>query len=303
MIPTAQRENKLRLDEIKVGNRCRQNLGNIDDLAASIQELGLLQPIVVNGDHQLVAGARRLAAVRELGWETVPVRVAEGLDDALKLLLAERDENLCRKDFSPFEMVEMKKRLDKLAKAEARKRQRAGGKHGGKTAGRGRGKQGAKASGNFPEAYPEQSNGRAREQVAAVLGISDRSLEKAEAILNAATREPEKYADLVEQVEKSGKIDPAYKALRERQQPPPEPAAPPRFPHSDQLFHWLKKVTDESNRIQLTQGGLGALLAEPERWNWEQVRACILPMMEGVHSTLGNFVEELRRHAEAAEHE
>ena len=39
--------------------------------------IGLLHPIVVTSDNILIAGARRLAAVKALGWEEVPVTVID----------------------------------------------------------------------------------------------------------------------------------------------------------------------------------------------------------------------------------
>jgi ParB family transcriptional regulator, chromosome partitioning protein len=61
--------------DIRVGERHRRDLGDIGGLAESIADIGLLQPIVVNEDGLLLAGARRLAACKHLGWETVPVIV------------------------------------------------------------------------------------------------------------------------------------------------------------------------------------------------------------------------------------
>jgi ParB family chromosome partitioning protein len=52
-------------------------MGDIDALAASMKELGLLHPIVVRPDGVLVAGERRLRAAKLLGWETIPVAEAE----------------------------------------------------------------------------------------------------------------------------------------------------------------------------------------------------------------------------------
>jgi ParB family transcriptional regulator, chromosome partitioning protein len=64
------------VSHIKVGSeRHRKELGNIDGLAASIADVGLLHPIVVKSDGTLVAGERRLAAVKQLGWTEVPVTI------------------------------------------------------------------------------------------------------------------------------------------------------------------------------------------------------------------------------------
>src|SRR2546425_13039836 len=65
----------LELDAIRVGRRMRRSNHAIGELAASLQQHGLLQPIVVrklrSGAFALVAGGRRLEAARALGWTTV----------------------------------------------------------------------------------------------------------------------------------------------------------------------------------------------------------------------------------------
>jgi ParB family chromosome partitioning protein len=52
-------------------------VGDVRSLVASIDKLGLLHPIVVDGNGRLISGARRLAAVRSLGWRDVPVGRAQ----------------------------------------------------------------------------------------------------------------------------------------------------------------------------------------------------------------------------------
>jgi ParB family chromosome partitioning protein len=81
------------------------------DLAQSIREHGLLQPLVVRpapdgeGDRfQIVAGERRLRAVSELGWVEVPVVVRE-VDDRTLLVLA-LVENIQREALNPLEEAE-----------------------------------------------------------------------------------------------------------------------------------------------------------------------------------------------------
>src|SRR4051794_35775078 len=89
------------LKAIRVGGRVRRALGDVAGLAASINDVGLLQPIVVDGNGVLIAGLRRLAALKLLGRQDVPVNVVATIDDALSRLKAERDENTQRKDFTP----------------------------------------------------------------------------------------------------------------------------------------------------------------------------------------------------------
>ena len=78
--------------------------GALAELTASLGEHGLLQPIVVRarGDrYQLIAGQRRLAAARRLGWAKLPVRVLD-VDDRQMSEIA-IVENLQRRDLDALE--------------------------------------------------------------------------------------------------------------------------------------------------------------------------------------------------------
>ena len=79
----------------------------IQELAASIRERGLIQPLVVrkvNGMYELIAGERRLRAVTSLGMSTVKVVVHEATDqEVAELALI---ENLQRADLTPLEEAE-----------------------------------------------------------------------------------------------------------------------------------------------------------------------------------------------------
>ena len=79
----------------------------IEELAASIRERGLIQPLVVrkvDGMYELIAGERRLRAVTSLGQTTVKVVVHEATDqEVAELALI---ENLQRADLTPLEEAE-----------------------------------------------------------------------------------------------------------------------------------------------------------------------------------------------------
>lgn len=86
----------------------------LKELAESIKATGLLQPITVRAiagsdRFELVAGERRLRAVRSLGWKTVPAIVRD-YDDRTMLTLA-LVENLQREDLNPIEEAEGYARL------------------------------------------------------------------------------------------------------------------------------------------------------------------------------------------------
>jgi len=93
--------NSVRIDEIQIGDRFRKDLGDISGLAASIADIGLLHPVVITPDKYLIAGQRRIAACRSLGWIEVPVNIV----DLAQVERGEYDENTCRKDFTPSEAV------------------------------------------------------------------------------------------------------------------------------------------------------------------------------------------------------
>lgn len=78
----------------------------IQDLAVSIRENGLIQPITVREDKEglfdLIAGQRRLQACQELGWQTIPAIVHDnvGDEDATVVSLV---ENVHRAEMNPID--------------------------------------------------------------------------------------------------------------------------------------------------------------------------------------------------------
>ena len=100
---------KVKIDEIKVNPRRRAALeSDIEELAFSISEIGLLNPITLTGDYTLIAGLHRLEAVKLLGWTEVECVITEL--EGLAAELAEIDENFARANMSPLEICELYKR-------------------------------------------------------------------------------------------------------------------------------------------------------------------------------------------------
>jgi hypothetical protein len=182
----------LPLDQINVGKRRRQDLGDIEALMASIRDRGLLQPLVITPDLWLLSGFRRLEAIRRLGYSRVNVTVAADAMQALRLLVTERAEKTCREPFTPSEAVELVKVLKELVS--------------GKSYQAGPGMQRvAKAC------LPGKC--QTRSKLAAVIsGMSGSTLAKAEVVLNAANTHPE-LIPIREEMDRTGKVDPAYKLV------------------------------------------------------------------------------------------
>ncbi|MCP4543151.1 MAG: ParB N-terminal domain-containing protein, partial [Chloroflexi bacterium] len=77
-------------------------MGDLVKLACSIGTCGLLQPVGITKDNELVFGHRRLLACKDiLGWQEIDVRVV----DVQSITQGENDENEIRKDFTPSERV------------------------------------------------------------------------------------------------------------------------------------------------------------------------------------------------------
>jgi ParB family transcriptional regulator, chromosome partitioning protein len=93
------RYKRVALDQIIVDRegRQRQQDLSVDDLVGSIKQFGVLNPVIVTKDFQLIAGERRYIASKTLGLLDIPCRFVEDLSlDEAKTI--ELEENLKRKD-------------------------------------------------------------------------------------------------------------------------------------------------------------------------------------------------------------
>ncbi len=194
----------MRVEEIRVGNRARKDYRDMAALVASIAERGLLQPLGVWPDGTLACGGRRLTAVQQLGWETVPVHILTGLDDLVSRLKAERDENTCRFDLLPTEAVAQGIEIERLEREAAKQRQARGRKQGSRYPCSDCGEVFEQPvwhcpvcahhwheqdtacpncqrprSGKFPE---REERGQTRDKVAEAVGMSGKTYEKAKAV-------------------------------------------------------------------------------------------------------------------------
>ena len=116
---------------------------------------------------------------------------------------AERDENTQRKNFTPSEAVSIGRGLEELLKPKLKERQAKAGPSKGR---------GAKPTGsvNFTgvpkEDIHDAPKGDARDQVGAAVGMSGPTYEKAKAVVEAAEKEPERFADLKAKMDQTGKV-------------------------------------------------------------------------------------------------
>jgi N6-adenosine-specific RNA methylase IME4/ParB-like chromosome segregation protein Spo0J len=105
------------IKDIKIGDRHRKDMGKIELLAESIAQIGLLHPIGLDSDQNLIFGERRLRAFEKLGYETIPARMIH----VPSLLLAEHAENEVREEFKHSERVAIAKAIEDELKATERR--------------------------------------------------------------------------------------------------------------------------------------------------------------------------------------
>ncbi|MDH2332533.1 MULTISPECIES: ParB N-terminal domain-containing protein [Paenibacillus] len=153
------------INKIKVSDRIRKDFGGIEELAQDIEQNGLINPIVVTADYQLIAGERRLRAHQYLKREQVTVRIME-ISDVEHQLRLEISENEHRKEFTFSERVEWARRLEEVERLKAK--ERMAGK----------------------ENLPDQPSGQVRDIVADQAGFgSGKQYDKAKFIMENATPE------------------------------------------------------------------------------------------------------------------
>jgi hypothetical protein len=167
---------KMAITDIKIGERRREALGDIEALARSIERLGLFHPPAVDRDGNLVHGERRVRAFQFLGRTEIEVRVFEDLTEAERREI-ELEENLRRKDLTPYERS---KNLVQLATSAAARLHDQG-----------------QTSADFSSTVDEKSpRGRpqradAEAKVAAELGVAQSTLTLAKQHTKAVARYPE----------------------------------------------------------------------------------------------------------------
>ncbi|MDF1863159.1 MAG: ParB/RepB/Spo0J family partition protein [Verrucomicrobiales bacterium] len=112
---TGERVLRVALDKVvpsPLQPRKRFHEENLDELVVSIQEHGVIQPLIVrdvDGKYELIAGERRWRASTKLGLNEVPVILRDASDrDVLEMALI---ENLQREDLDPLEEAEAFQRL------------------------------------------------------------------------------------------------------------------------------------------------------------------------------------------------
>ena len=110
---------KIKCSDIKVNTENFFEVSSIEELADSIDLIGLQQPLVVtkiDNGYVLIAGHRRFEAVKSLNWDTVPCIVSKPINNELEML-ALIQTNTQTRELSYIERMEAVKRTEQALKS------------------------------------------------------------------------------------------------------------------------------------------------------------------------------------------
>ena len=102
----------IRLSHIQTRSSYKEE--TINDLANSIKEYGILEPLIVrevNNGFELIAGCRRLRAAQKVGLTSVPIEVKKLSDD--DVLFVQLIENIQREEISDYDVGKIFSELSK----------------------------------------------------------------------------------------------------------------------------------------------------------------------------------------------
>lgn len=176
----------IELSKIKIGDRIRKDTGDLESLKSSIIKNGLFHPIVVDKDFKLIAGFRRLSAMKELnkevpntsGFGNIPYTMIN-IENAFDV---ELEENTIRKNFTISEIADI---IDEVADT------RIGHKQSDEDAKDGK--------------LPTFGKGTTREIVGKLTGYSSRQIDKIKTINEKAkvNKKFQKYMEDIDNHKKS----------------------------------------------------------------------------------------------------
>ena len=204
------------INSIIITDRIRKDFGDLDSLAESISTVGLMQPILINENNELIDGQRRIKAYIQLGRLEIPFYQV----NLKEIVMGEFHANSNRKDFTSSERVTISNAVEELLSKHSR--------------GVGRPRSNRKSDNNtlkdtklpLDSANQESENnvvnlttfsGRIKDNVSRYFGISRNTLEKEKGIVNAAKQNPELFGELAKKVDlKKISVDKAFYEIQKQ---------------------------------------------------------------------------------------
>jgi N6-adenosine-specific RNA methylase IME4 len=164
----------VKISQIKIGKRFRKNLQDIDSLANDIKQNGLLHPIVITENYDLIAGLRRMKAFEMLGEAEIPSSIIRIND----IVNAELSENRFRENFTISEVNSIHKHIVSTRIGHRPTKQEKGGK------------------------LSPLPTGKSRDLTSKYTGYSPKTIDKIEHIVSAAEKNPEKFGSVLDKIDR-----------------------------------------------------------------------------------------------------
>ena len=114
---------KVPVSSVRVGERLRNlDMGKVEELAISFENCGIINPVTLDTELNLIAGNHRLEAAKKLGWEEIQAQVLDA--DELMQELQEIDENLVRNNLCYISTGEHIAKRERILTALGKRTQR-----------------------------------------------------------------------------------------------------------------------------------------------------------------------------------
>ncbi len=281
------------VDDIVMTVRHRKDMGDLQELADSIEAEGLLQPIGVNLDNSLVFGERRLLACRDiLGWDRLPAVIVH----VTSMVAGEYAENEVRKDFTKMERVAIGETME----AEMGER---------------RGNPDLKPDEPITDNCPELQKGQeTRDIVAKKVGFgSGKEYERAKKVASKGSAELKAAVDSGEvaiskaaaltslpKAEQTAAVKGGKKAVKKaaekaaRAKAPPVVAPTKKPSVADRLNKWLASITGVGETIRLQHKSV-ALMLRDKSWTPGNAQMT-LGLVRALIKFLREFEKELTKY-------
>ena len=216
-------------------------------IAASIKEVGLLNPITVvpgrvifNGQkidgYQLVAGLHRLEACKSLGWADIPIAVLD-LDEQQRII-AECDENLCGSVLTATERAMFSARRKEAYEALHPEVRHGGDRRSEESSGEVR-----HLKSSFAKDQSEKT-GRSERSVREDAERGTKVCQEALDVLRGTKADTGTVLDLLKDMDPAAQVVAAYREVQKRQEPKSKPKAPPIAPDADNDDIALERQVD-----------------------------------------------------------
>lgn len=214
---SSKTEQTIPIETVVIRDRTRKDFGDISILAESISSVGLLQPIVINENKELVDGQRRILAYKQLGKKEIQYYQVS----LEQIIIGEFHANSNHKDFTSSERVAISNAVEKHIREHSR--------------GIGRPKIDQKTDRLITIGSEQSSNstnpvidkdyvvnlttysGRIKDNVSKYLGTTRNTLEKEKRIVEAAERDPQSFEDTRQKVDnRKISVDKGFKIIQKK---------------------------------------------------------------------------------------